>query len=206
MDLAARLFEQHRPVAEKCLAHPFVQGIADGSLPRDRFVHYVGQDACFLDAFVRAYALALAKAPRADVAAWKSLLDGALDELGLHAGYAQQWGAELDPAPAPATAAYVDFLLRVATLEPAGHAAAAMAPCMRLYAWLGQQLAPAASPASPYREWVDTYADTGFDALAGEIERLVDRSEGDRAVMAEHFRTAMDLELRFFDAAWRLEA
>jgi thiaminase/transcriptional activator TenA len=191
-------------VAEKCLAHPFVQGIADGSLPRDRFVHYVGQDACFLEAFARAYALALAKAPRADMAAWKSLLDGALDELRLHASYAERWGAQLDPPPSPGTAAYVDFLLRVAELEPVGHAAAAMAPCMRLYAWLGQQLAPA-SPSSPYREWVGTYADAGFDALADEIERLLDGSEGDRAVMADHYRTAMDLELRFFDAAWRLE-
>ena len=74
MDLAGRLFDDSLPVARNCLEHPFVQGIADGSLPRDRFVHYVGQDACFLDAFVRAYALALAKAPRADVGVEDCLL------------------------------------------------------------------------------------------------------------------------------------
>ena len=33
---------------------------------------------------------------------------------------------------------------------------AAMAPCMRLYAWLGQSLD--ADSAGPYAEWVRTYA------------------------------------------------
>jgi thiaminase (transcriptional activator TenA) len=205
MDLSTRLFDDHLPVARRCLEHPFVQGIADGSLPRDRFVHYVGQDACFLDAFVRAYALALAKAPRAEVDAWKTLLDGGIDELRLHRSYAERWGADLDPPAAPATSAYTDFLLRVAALEPVGHAAAAMAPCMRLYAWLGQSLAPVASPESPYREWVDTYADPEFEGLAAELERLVETSAGDQGMMAGHYGTAMDLEYRFFDAAWPLE-
>ena len=51
------------------------------------------------------------------------------------------------------TAAYTNFLLAVAALEPVGHIAAAMTPCMRLYAYLGQQLAAQTKPDSPYREW-----------------------------------------------------
>lgn len=199
MVIAEQLWEECRPLAEMQLAHPFVQGIATGDLSRERFAAYVAQDAYFLDAFARAYALALAKSPDGDtLRTLAELLQGVLDELELHAGYAASWGIDLQPAPGAATLAYTDFLLRVASLEPAGHAAAAMTPCMRLYAFLGQSLAPSVDPASPYRAWVDAYASPEFDALAGSLEELLG---GDEAVLRSHYRTAMTLEHRFWDAA-----
>lgn len=198
---AAELFAANLDLATACRDHPFLQGIASGRLDRRVFVAYVAQDAAFLDAFVRAYALALAKAPdREAVLVFKALLDGGIEERLLHDGYAARWGVDLDPTPAPATSAYTDFLLRVAALEPAGHVAAAMAPCMRLYAWLGQQLRPITAEDSAYREWVVTYADPGFEELAATLERLLDRLGGDPATTAAHYRTAMRLELAFFDA------
>lgn len=201
---AAELFERNAEIAEMCRAHPFVQGIATGRLARASFAFYVGQDAVFLDAFVRAYALAVAKAPdRPSMLAFKGLLDGGLEELQLHAAYAAKWDVDLDPRPVPATSAYTDFLLRVAALEPAGHIAAAMAPCMRLYAWLGAELAPGVSPDSPYREWVDTYSSGDFQALAQSLDDLVDVLGGESGTLASHYTTAMRLELAFFDEAWR---
>jgi len=201
--IAKQLWEECRSSADAQLAHPFVQGIGTGDLPRDRFAAYVAQDAYFLDAFARAYALALAKSPDGDaLRAFAELLRGVLDELALHAGYAAKWGIDLQPEPDAATLAYTDFLLRVASLEPAGHAAAAMTPCMRLYAFLGQSLAASVDPASPYREWVDTYASPEFEALASRLEELLDRLGGDEAVLCSHYRTAMALEHRFWDAAW----
>lgn len=76
-----------------------------------------------------------------------------------------------------------------------------MAPCMRLYAWLGRELE--ANPDSPYKEWVDTYAEPSFQQLATTLEGLLDRLGGDPEVMAGHYRTAMGLELAFFDSAYR---
>jgi thiaminase (transcriptional activator TenA) len=202
MSRSRDLFDDSADLVAACLAHPFVQGIASGDLPRDRFVFYVEQDAWFLTAFARAYALALAKAP--DVATMERLrppLDGVFEELELHRGYAQRWGADLDPRPARATLAYTDFLLRVAWSEPVGHTVAAMVPCMRLYAHLGQALLPSASPDSPYREWVETYGDPGFEQLATGVESLLDGLEGDEATLADRYRTAMRRELEFFDQA-----
>jgi thiaminase (transcriptional activator TenA) len=165
-----------------------------------------GQDAVFLDAFCRAYALALAKSPdREGLIAFRELLDGAGDELRLHNGYAARWGVDLHQAADPATSAYTDFLLAVAALEPVGHIAAAMAPCMRLYAYLGQQLAAHTKPESPYREWVETYSSAEFEALARRLEVLLDRYGGDHDRLAVLYHQAMELELRFFDAAIRWE-
>jgi thiaminase (transcriptional activator TenA) len=93
--------------------------------------------------------------------------------------------------------------LAVAALEPVGHIAAATMPCMRLYAYLGQQLAAQTKPESSYREWVMTYSSTQFEAQALCLEVLRDRHGGDHDRLAILYHEAMELELRFFDAASR---
>jgi thiaminase (transcriptional activator TenA) len=80
-----------------------------------------------------------------------------------------------------------------------------MTPCMRLYAYLGQQLAAQTTPDSPYREWVMTYSSPRFEALARRVEGLLDRYGGDHHRLAVLYHQAMELELRFFDAAARCE-
>jgi len=203
---AAELWNRNRDLAQACLDHPFLQGIASGTLPRACFASYVAQDAWFLEAFIRAYAIGLSKSPdREGLYAFKHLIDGALEELRLHADYARRWGIHLQPEPAPETLAYTDFLLRTASLEPVGTMVAAMTPCMRLYAWLGQQLEPVVHPESPYLEWVGTYSSEAFESLAKRLEELLDRYIGDRIQAAAAYRRAMELEYRFFDAAWRRE-
>jgi thiaminase/transcriptional activator TenA len=198
------LWSRNRGLADAALQHTFVQGIASGELPRPEFAYYVGQDAVFLDAYCRAYALALAKSPDQDgLDAFRELLNATADELRLHHVYAARWDVDLHQAAGPATAAYTNFLLAVAALEPIGHIVAAMTPCMRLYAYLGQQLAAQTKPESPYREWVMTYSSGEFEAQARRLEVLLDRYGGDQDRLANLYQQAMELELRFFDAVGR---
>ena len=204
--LAHALWHRNRALAEAALEHRFVQGIASGELAQATFAYYVGQDAVFLDAFCRAYALALAKSPDRDaLGAFRELLDAAVDELRLHEGYAARWGVNLHQSADPATSAYTHFLLAVAALEPVGHIAAAMTPCMRLYAYLGQRLAAHTKPDSPYREWMEAYSSAEFEALTQRLEALLDRYGGDDDRVAAVYHQALELELRFFDAAARRE-
>ena len=51
-----------------------------------------------------------------------------------------------------------------------------------------------------YSEWVKTYADSGFEALAARLEALLDRHAVDRAPVRANYRRAMELEYGFFDA------
>jgi len=187
------LWHRNRVLAEAALEHPFVQGIASGELASATFAYYVGQDAAFLDAFCRAYALALAKSPDQDgLIAFRELLDAAAEELRLHRGYADRWNIDLHQAADPATAAYTNFLLAVAALERVGHIAAAMIPCLRLYAYLGQQLAAQTTPDSPYREWVmyrdaapDMSATAGNAPIPGRSPQAYAQGEGSAAA-SEH--------------------
>ncbi len=201
MSLSRRLWAANRDWADRILAHGFVRGLGDGSLPADRFRGYVAQDAYFLEAFARAYALCLANGTsRDDLEAFAGLITGVLDELKLHASYASRLGIDMARVtPVAATTAYVDFLLAAARRGVLGETIAAMTPCMRLYAFLGQSLAR--GPVAPaYAEWVKTYADPGFEALAARLEALLDRHATDGAAVRDNYRRAMALEYAFFDA------
>ncbi len=206
MSLARRLWADSAGLAAATLEHPFVRGLADGTLPHERFAGYVAQDAFFLQAFARGYAMAVVRSPdRAGLEAFADLLAGVREELRLHDGYAARWGIDLAAVePAPATSAYTDFLLATAATGGLGAICAAMTPCMRLYAHLGQALAGRSAEAhrGPFAEWVTAYADPGFEALAATLEELLDRYASGTPAVVRAYRRAMELELAFFEAAW----
>ena len=199
--LSQKLWAANADWAHRSLAHPFVRGLGDGSLPVESFRRYVAQDAYFLEAFARAYAYCLAQSTaRADLQAFAGLIGGVIEELKLHAGYAERWKVDLaHVAPAPATRAYTEFLIELARLGGIGLTTAAMTPCMRLYAFLGQELARR-PVAPPYAEWVRTYAAPEFEALARTLEDLLDWHATGSPAVHTAYRRAMELEYGFFDA------
>ncbi len=204
MSLSQVLWQTNQDLALACLHHPFVQGIGDGTLARAKFTYYVGQDAFFLEAFARAYSVAAAKAPD-----WKTfqvfhhLAAGVLAELTLHQSFAESWGVDLQQvSPGGATRQYTDFLLSTAWSQGPGATAVAMAPCMRLYAFLGQSLAAASMPQHDYSQWIETYSSDDFEPLAQQLETLVNQQAPDTSLIRSNYQYAMECELSFFEAAW----
>jgi thiaminase/transcriptional activator TenA len=202
MSLAKMLWEENADLARTALEHRFVRGLADGSLPRKSFQEYIGQDAFFLEAFTRAYALALAHSTnRESLHEFAGLLFGVQEELEMHGRYAAEWGVRLeDVSPGEATLTYIDFLLSTAALRSLGETCAAMTPCMRLYAFLGQSFAEGDHEDNPYSEWISTYADPDFEASASKLEGLLDRYAADTPAVRSAYRRAMELEVAFFEA------
>ncbi|WP_035986544.1 TenA family protein [Leptolyngbya sp. KIOST-1] len=208
MSLSLSLWNANADLAQACLQHPFVQGLGVGTLAVETFAYYVGQDAFFLEAFARAYSIAAAKA-----ATWEAfqvfhqLADGVLAELNLHGSYAKEWGVELTSvSPGAATRRYTDFLLSTAWGQPPGATAIAMAPCMRLYAFLGQSLAQLEPPPHRYSAWIETYSSDQFEPLAAQLEALIDEQAVDTPSHRAAYRYAMECELAFFEAAWQENA
>ncbi len=201
MSLSRRLWDANTDWAERIRTHGFVRGLGDGTLPVANFKSYMAQDAYFLDAYARAYALCLANGTtREDVYVFSDLIAGVVEELKLHKTFTERLQIDLDGAtPIAATRAYIDFLLATARRGHLGETVAAMTPCTRLYAFLGQSLAQT-EVAPAYADWVKTYADPGFETLAVRLEALLDLHATDSAVVRANYRRAMELEYRFFEA------
>lgn len=196
------LWRHNIALADACLDHPFVRGLGDGRLDPEAFRRYVAQDAFFLNAFARAYALAAGRSlDNATLAAFCELLNGVLSELQLHAAYAKSLNIDLEGVrPYPAVKAYTDFLLAMAWGGRPGEIIAAMTPCMRLYAYIGTMLAKAVTPNNPYQEWIDTYSSADFQALVTHLESLLDTMVDDSPATREAYAYAMQCELNFFAA------
>ena len=208
MTFATQLWDDNHSLAQACLDNAFVQGIGDSSLPKAKFAYYVGQDAFFLESFARAYSVCAAKAPNAEAfGVFHDLAGGVLEELKLHGGYAQDWDVDLSKVtPGVTTRRYVDFLVATAWSQDIGVTAAAMAPCMRLYAYLGQQLAKDGVPEHSYSDWIKTYSEGFFEDLASQLEALLEQygqaNDTVRQAAQGAYAYAMQCELDFFQAAW----
>jgi thiaminase/transcriptional activator TenA len=190
-------------------AHPFVRGIGDGSLPVERFAHYVRQDYLFLVEYARMLALGAARATDVETMRRFAEIAQAIlgEEMELHRAFARDFGiseAELEAeTAAPTTQAYTDFLVRTAALGDAGELAAALLPCMWGYAELGQRLAAAGAPADErYARWIETYAVW----CRGLVDRLGAAADDEgRARMTRAFVTCSRYELAFWEMGWTLE-
>jgi thiaminase/transcriptional activator TenA len=206
MTISKDLWQSNQDLAQACLEHPFVQGIASGTLDRTKFAYYVGQDAFFLEAFARAYSIAAAKATDWEgFNSFHTLAGGVLAELKLHEGYAANWGVDLRTVePGAATRRYTDFLLATAWGSDVSLITVAMSPCMRLYAFLGQKLAHNGIPTHQYADWIGTYSHPDFEQLAQNLEKLTDQYTQLTVSVESNYRYAMLCERDFFEAAWQM--
>jgi thiaminase/transcriptional activator TenA len=207
---SAQLRRAVDPIWQAQHDHPFVRGVADGTLPVARFERYVRQDYVFLIDYGRLLALGAARAPdfptmRRFADLTQAILGG---EMELHRAFAREFGigeAELEAEePAFVTRAYTDFVLRTAALGDFAELAAALLPCMWGYAEIGQRLAAGARPADErYARWIDTYADPEFAELATWCRGLVDRlaaqtGDAGRDRMRRAFVVCSEHELAFW--------
>jgi thiaminase/transcriptional activator TenA len=79
------LWRSNLDLAQSCLAHPFARALEDGTLNADLFRKFIAQDAFFLRAFQKAYALALARSDDAEtIAVLCELIGGVSEEIKLH--------------------------------------------------------------------------------------------------------------------------
>lgn len=204
MQLSKQLWQENQDLAQACLATPFVRGLGNGTLARTQFSHYVGQDVFFLQTFARAYTIAGAKAPDWDgFCELHQLADGVAKELELHASFAALWDVDIhNVTVAPTTRHYTDFVMATAWGHDTGMTVTALTPCMRLYAWLGQQLAAQGAREHCYAEWVQTYSASDFEDLALRLEVLTNTYATDKEQIHQIYRYAMECELHFFQAAF----
>jgi thiaminase (transcriptional activator TenA) len=216
MSLTAELWTAMTPIYGAILRHPFLAGLTDGSLARDRFVFYAVQDALYLREFARALSLAAARAPEDDwIVMFNEHAAGALRvERALHEGFFKELGlSAADVAgtpPAPTNLAYTSYLLAVAYGSPYHEALAALLPCYWIYWEVGKALERAGSPDPLYARWIATYASDEFGAVVravlaatdGVAERL---RPVERAAMQRHVLTTSRYEWMFWDMGWRRE-
>ncbi len=215
--LFARLRGECAPAWGAYVDHPFVSGLADGSLPETSFQYYLGQDYLFLFHFARAYALAAFKSEtlagmRAAAATLTALVDV---EMRLHIDYCAGWGlseADMEALPeAPACIAYTRFVLDRGMQGDLLDLLAALAPCIVGYGEIGLRLSndPATRRVgNPYTAWIDMYGGDEYQDVVRAFLAHFDAQFAARGSAARYpslkktFEAATRLEAGFWQMGW----
>jgi thiaminase (transcriptional activator TenA) len=203
-------------VYAEILAHPFLAGLTDGTLPEECFRHYVLQDSLYLRDYARALSLAAARAPDEDaLVMFCEHASGAIAvERSLHEGFLKELGVSEEEAanaqPAPTTLAYTSYLLRATATGDYPEALGAVLPCYWIYAEVGRALVGRGSPDARYGRWIDTYGGEEFGELVAAVLGLTDRVCADldparRDPVKRAFRTSARYEWMFWNMGWTLE-
>jgi len=207
------LWSDVEPIYAAILAHPFVTGLADGSLPRAAFRHYIVQDAHYLRGYAKALAACAAKAPHEEATVmFAQHAAGAIAaERDLHASLmAELGGSPDDEVVAPTTRAYVSYLMATVLGGSYAEAVATVLPCYWIYARVGEALSAAGSPDPLYARWIAMYGGEAFQAVVDAVLAETDRvgttlADVELTRMREHFTTTSRYEWMFWDAGWRRE-
>lgn len=172
--VAADWWDDIRGIRDATDGLPFVRGLTDGTLPRDRFIWYLAQDALYLRDYARVLAHASALAPTPEEQAfWATSAHGAIAaELDLHALWLDR-DTMFDARPSTTTTGYVNHLLALAARGDYGELIAGVLPCFWMYVDIGHRMRGHATPDGPYTPWLETYADPAFREITDEAIHIV---------------------------------
>lgn len=194
------------------VAHPFVQGIADGTLPLENFKFYMLQDAYYLKHYTKLLAMLAAKANNDDDVAYFLQTANFIREaeLELHRTtfktlrVTEEELAQFEPAPAAYN--YVSHMYQAFYTGTLAESYAAILPCPWLYQEIGAQLKHC-TPSEPlYRDWLALYGSDDMAITIAEQKAMMNRfaqmSGNDVAQLAAHFKRSCYYEWQFWEMAW----
>ena len=203
------VFREHaKDVQSACITHPFVMGIADGTLDPSVFSRWVIQDWKYLLTYMKVLDQVADLAPTSEATdRWRELARFTRDEeLSLHRGFAARFGIskeDMDRAMnGPVTASYTKYLEETSKISY-GHGLASVIPCGVGYVSIAKTLSTGPLPDdSRYADWIRTYADPTFAEAVAWMEMELDIVEGDDSELAELYLRGAQYEYSFWNQLW----
>jgi thiaminase/transcriptional activator TenA len=207
-----QLWQEAQPLWQAIQEHPFLQELRAGTLPVETFQYYVIQDYHYLEAFGRAVATALAKAPSGELLAAIARRVMTPIERPLHERLFTLAGVThaeaVETGIAPTNLAYQNHMLAVAARGTLGETAAALLPCPWTYHALGDVVVDVQHPV--YSVWAAFYTEGLLAESCRAWRELVDgevAEAGPRtaSAMRRVFHQSLRYEWMFWQMAYTRE-
>ena len=213
MSFSQDVWQRNLNLYQKTLALPFNQQLAQGTLSKEAFSHYVIQDAHYLVAYGRALAVCAAKAFEADdiIQFSQGAKEAIVVERSLHNGFMQDFGiSQQQFETTPLTLAchhYTSFLTATAWSESYPVVLASLLPCFWIYAEVGKDIVSQSIPNNPFQAWVDTYSGEEFHQavrnILATIDKVAERCDADTLEkMHQAYTRGAQLEWLFWESAY----
>ena len=197
--------------------HPFVLGIQNGTLEKEKFRFYMIQDYLYLGDYAKIFALGVAKATSLSNAMlfskYISVMNG---ELNVHSNYMARLGItqeDIDSAKRSLDSlSYTSYMLRVAYEETEVEIVAAILACAYSYEVIAKKMVennPAAVDDEFYGSWISGYVSEEYsEENRVLIELLDDMTKSYTPAQTEHlkdvFLACSRYEMAFWDLSWNM--
>lgn len=214
--LTSTLWASTVDIYDQILDHPFLRGVADGTLEQERFVYFLAQDGHYVRAFTQCLSILAGRAPNDDI--MSMLVSHAVGAIGLEAtlhlelieSMGMSSAAFASIAPSPTTDAYKNSLLASSHRASFLEALVALLPCYWIYARVGTHLLQVGTPHPVYARWIENYAGADYEAAVVDVLQCVDglgtqMGSTERNSCLSRYRRGAQYEWMFWDAAYRQE-
>lgn len=196
--------------------HPFVLGIQNGTLDKDKFRYYMIQDHLYLEDYAKTFAVGVAKAKSLRIAnlfaKYIPVMNG---ELNVHEGYLARLGVtqeEIDSTPRSLdNLSYTSYMLRVAYEEGEAEILAAILSCAYSYEVIAKNIVKNNSASIDdafYGDWIKGYASDSYAEenviLLEELNHLTENyTEQQIQHLIDIFVACSRYELAFWEMSWK---
>ena len=218
MNTVERMLAATNEIWKRYNSHPFVMGIEDGSLNKDKFRYYMIQDYLYLEDYAKTFAVGVAKAKSLRIAnlfaKYISVMNG---ELNVHEGYLARLGVtqeEIDSTPrALDNLSYTSYMLRVAYEEGEAEILAAILACAYSYEVIAKNMVknnPESIRHKFYGDWIGGYTSDEYaeenSILLEEMNRLTENyTEKQILHLIDIFVACSRYELAFWEMSWTMK-
>ena len=198
---------------ERILAHSFIEDLKAGTLSREVFAFYIGQDSLYLQRFGRALAMLGARSDHSQhLLEFSRFAASAIEvERSMHEDLAKRFGLTEKPTEmSPTCRNYTGFLLSNCALQDQAEGMASVLPCFWIYREVGLHIQKQAVEENPYQAWIDMYVSEEFDELVRKALSITDELASEaspelRERMKRAFVQGTRYEWMFWDSAYRME-
>lgn len=215
---ADRILEGSRSIWETFHNHPFVRGIAEGTLPEEKFRYYMIQDYLYLLDYAKVFSIGAGKAKDPEIGRHFSVyVDQIMNgELNIHKAYMAKLGITeqelLDARQAMDNLSYTSYMLRCAYEGGPAEVCAAILPCAVSYEELAAEMVkrdPACVNHPFYGDWIRGYAEPGYHDANLDLRELTASacaymSDEQVEELVEIGQRCSLYEGSFWDMAWEL--
>ena len=212
---SSQAWQEAEPVYKAILNHPYLKSLADGSLPKEKFIYYTEQNAVYLAEYARTLSAIASRLPT--ITHRRTLTEYATttiaSESWTYDSYRKLTGRELVmPRPAPSCLAYTSFEAQQAARAPVEVAMATILPCFWVYWGVGRHLVENQTkrPGNPYQDWINAYNDETFGQSVQTAINICDElaeatTPAVRKDMTLSFVQAVRYEWMFWEASWTMQ-
>ena len=217
MNTVERLLDATTEIWEEYNRHPFVLGIQNGTLDKEKFRYYMIQDYLYLEDYAKTFAIGVAKAKSIRIAnlfaKYINVMNG---ELNVHEGYFAKLNItqeEIYSTPrALDNLSYTSYMLRVAYEEGEAEILAAILSCAYSYEFIAKNIVknnPSSVNDEFYGDWIKGYISESYSAenivLLEELNSLTRKyTEYQIQHLVDIFLACSRYELAFWEMAWNL--